>query len=390
MIKEKETTALFEKNFGGAKGSHLYFSHGRIELLGNHTDHNHGLCLVGGVDMGITCLARKNDDNIVEIVSEGYRLVKFGIDDLTPSKEEVGTSIAITKGILYRMKEKGFLIGGFVAAMTSDIFPGAGVSSSACYEALIAKIVSDLYNQDSLSPLEMAKIGKYAENVYFGKPSGLLDQIGASFGGVSFVDFADTENPIVEKTEFDLPLSIVLVNTGGSHADLTPLYASIPADMKKVASAIFGKEVLREVGEEEFNQKINAPTPFVSERAKMRAHHFFDENQRVKRAYEALLHHDVSTFLRCVNESQLSSYALLANTMPPGQYEGSPQQGIDAALPLLNGGAVRIHGGGFAGSILAFLPFDAKESFIAKMSSYYGKENVRPVVLLQGGPARLR
>ena len=380
--------ALFYETFGKAE-TRRFCSHGRLELLGNHTDHNHGLCLVGGVDMGIAATVAPVEDGTVKIHSEGFPLFAFSLDDLVRKEAEEGTSLALTKGILAKMKELGYKIGGFVAAMSNDIVPGAGVSSSACYESLIVKIVDALYNGDIVPPLAMAQIGQYAENVYFGKPSGLLDQIGTSFGGSCYLDFHDIDAPIVEPLNFDLPLEAVLIFTPSSHANLTPLYAEIPADMKKVAKVMFNEDYLGDVDPETFRQHIVCPIMSLTERQKLRAQHFFDENERVSMARKAIKERDASSFLEAVRLSGMSSSSFLANTMAPCCYEGSPQQALDYASQALGHGAVRIMGGGFAGSIIAFLPHDEAGAFKAHMAKAYGEKNVRPVVLLKGGPKEI-
>jgi galactokinase len=328
------TRELFTKTFGAVPSEKVY-SHGRLEIIGNHTDHNHGLCLVAGASMGIEAEVAANDFGIIKIISEGYPSFSFKIDELDKNPQEAGTSLAITRGIAFKLKEAGYKIGGFYAALTSDIFPGAGVSSSACYESLIVSIFSHLFNQDKVSPLEEAKIGQFAEREYFGKPCGLLDQVGTSFGGIDYLDFKSTENPIVENLKWDLPLEIVLVNTGGSHANLTPLYASIPSDMFLVAKRIFGKEYLREVDPADFERWITSPNESVPVLARLRAQHFFDENRRVLDARKAILEHDVDTFLNCIRFSSFSSKTMLQNTIANGDYEHSPQKALDLAERFL-------------------------------------------------------
>ncbi len=388
MILDSKSSDLFFHTYGDDP-ERVYFSHGRLELLGNHTDHNHGLCLVGGVDMGITASVKKSEGKTIMILSEGYPTFEVDLDHLEIDKKEYGTSKAIVKGVCFRLKELGYAIGGFQAACASDIFPGAGVSSSAAYESLIIEILNDLYNEGKITPLEMAKIGQYAENVYFGKPSGLLDQVGSSFGGVCYIDFKSTQSPIVESLPYDFPFRVVLVNSGGSHAKLTPLYASIPNDMYAVAANMFGKKVLREVPQEEFMRKIGTPCPGVSEIAKLRAQHFYDENARVLKARQAIINHDQNSFLLSVSESGDSSRDFLHNTMVPGQYEHSPQQAVDIARRYIGKGAVRIMGGGFAGSIIAFVYPTDFDAFMAEMIGHYGKKNVKEVKILSGGPRRI-
>ena len=388
MILASESQELFYKAFAEEE-EYVYFSHGRLEILGNHTDHNRGLTMCSGVSMGITASVSKDDEDTVTIYSKGYPKFSFDIDDLEVKEKDKGTSLALTRGVLAKMKEKGYKIGGFKMAAVNDIFEGAGVSSSACYESLIAKIEDDLYNDGKMDPLDMALIGQYAENVHFGKPCGLLDQIGTSFGGLNYVDFKD-DVPEVEHLSFPFHLHIVLVNPGQSHEKLTHLYASIPADMKGVAKTLFGKEVLREVSREEFFANIGRPTPSLSERAKLRATHFFEENNRVLAARQAIYSKDENAFLDAINMSGLSSQSMLGNTFVPGLYEKSPQQAIDALKPLLaKGGAIRIMGGGFAGSVIAFVPDNVFSTFMATAKSYFGDSSTVEVEILEGGPFRL-
>ena len=373
----------------GEEEDYVYFSHGRLEILGNHTDHNRGLVLCAGCDLGITAAVSEDEDDYVCVHSEGFKSFEFPLSDLSLRENELGTSMALVKGILQRMKDLGYKIGGFKMACVSDIFAGAGVSSSAAFESLIVKVIDDLYNGGVIAPLEMAKIGQYAENVYFGKPSGLLDQIGTSFGGLTYVDFKE-DDPEVEPLDFPFHgLSIFLVNPGSSHEHLTPLYASIPSDMKGIAKEIFGKSVLREISREEFFRYVNLPTPGLSERAKLRATHFFEENNRVLEARRAIKNRDEAIFLDAINNSQLSSQAMLGNTFVPGQYEKSPQQAIDALKPFLKKGAIRIMGGGFAGSVIAFVHDAEKGDFLAAATQYFGKENVVPVKILSKGPIKV-
>lgn len=386
MKNERISKDLFFDCFGDQETKTI-LSHGRLEILGNHTDHNHGLSLVGAASIGITATFAKREDNWIRLKSAGYPMIEIDLNDLELRKKELGTSSGLVRGICRRMKELGYSVGtGFSAAADSDIFPGAGVSSSACFESLIVGIISYLYNDNKVSSLEMAKIGQYAENVYFGKPCGILDQIGTSFGGLCYVDFKDPNNPIVEPLHFPFNLDVVLINTGGSHANLTNYYASIPADMKEVAKGVFGCEYLREVDPKDFMSKMSRPTIGVSERAKLRAQHFFDENLRVLSARKAICLDDPLTFLDCVAKSQLSSKVFLANTMVPGQYQGSPQECVDLASQHVEGGAVRIMGGGFAGSCIAFIPKNATERFIEAMSKIYGSSNVLRMEMPEGGP----
>ena len=388
MRKIGETDAIFYKEYGDLKRRH-YFAHGRIEILGNHTDHNHGLALVGGSSLGITCACCPNDLGLVRLASFGFRPFEIHLDTLEAKEEEKGSPLSLTKGVLFALKKLGYKIGGFFATCYSDIPSGSGVSSSACFESLIAEIVNDLYNGGNIPQKEMAFACQYAEVVYFGKPCGLLDQIGSVYGGVNYVDFKNVDDPIVEPLPFPFPLKPVLILTPSSHAGLTPLYASISEDMKSVAKNVFGKECLREVDPQEFQQRLAAPTVGVSERAKLRATHFFDENRRVLDARRALLEQDEATFLRSVELSGESSRALLANTMVPGKYKDSPQEAVDIARRFLPDGKCRIMGGGFAGSILAFPLPKEMDGFLSSMRTIYGENNVIEDCFLEGGAKRI-
>lgn len=388
MKKIQEAESLFYREFGRLSRE-VYFSHGRLEIIGNHTDHNHGLCLVAGSSLGITACVAGNDIGVAKVASEGFPSYEVHLDDLSKKSSEEGTSLSLTKGVLFALKRMGYKIGGFFAAMSSDIPSGSGVSSSACFEAMIAEIISSLYNDGKIPPSEMAFACQYAEVTYFGKPCGLLDQIGACYGGVDYLDFKDPTEPIVEPLKFDLPLSLVLVNPGSSHDGLTSYYASIPADMKEVAGKLFGKKVLRDVDPEEFHQKIGQPSVGVSERAKLRALHFFDENRRVLDAREALLRSDMASFLNAIRLSGESSRTLLQNTMVPGQYRESPQEAIDVAKKYIGDGAVRVMGGGFAGSILCFVLKSQTPSFLAGMRSVYGEKAVIEESITFGGPRKI-
>ncbi len=385
MILKNDARREYERYYGKDDLTY-FFSHGRLELLGNHTDHNRGLCLVGGVDMGITAAVCKKEIDEIGIASKGFPPFQFSFDDLSIHEDEKGTSLALTRGVIAAMRRLGYKTGGFFAGMANDIFSGAGVSSSAAYEALIVEIESVLYNDGKVSPRDMAFISQYAEVTYFGKPCGMLDQVGASYGGVDYLDFAKPSDPIVAPLPWKFNLNVVLVNSGSSHAELTDLYASIPSDMKTVAKDLFGVEDLRCISKEEFSKGIVVPSVTVSERAKLRARHFFDENERVVEAKKAVEENNVSAFLDMVNASGESMRILLSNTMVPGMYEHSPQQAVDIAKRYIGHGAVRVMGGGFAGSIICFVLPSEYEDFMAGMISHYGKDSVVPVHMDEGGP----
>lgn len=370
---KQEYINTFKEGFCG-----VYSSPGRIEILGNHTDHNKGIVLVGAINQDIICACGKNDSNKVVIASRGFETISIDADDIALRDNEKGKSVSLVRGVIKGLKDKGYNVGGINAVMESNIFKGAGVSSSAAYEVLLCKIFSDLYLDGKVSPLEMAKISQFAESQYFGKPCGLLDQSGIAFGGVNKIDFADTENPFVQKTDFNIGgYGIVIVNCGGDHSGLTPLYAAVKDDMQTV-SKFFGKNYLREVPCQSFYDSIAEMLKSgISGRAMLRAIHFFEENKRVELAAKSLETNDIDTFLSCIDSSGESSYKLLQNCYA----EGDPSQGIPLALCLSkrfikNKGAVRVHGGGFAGTILAFLPCGDIEEYARYMKGVFGENSV--------------
>lgn len=387
MILFEKAKKLFHDTFGEDAYDGI-FSHGRIEIIGNHTDHNNGLAMVAGCDMGITCAYAEASD--VMMVSEGFRPFRFQADQLNYYKEQEGSSLAIVKGVMFKMKELGYNVGGFHAALSSDIIPGSGVSSSAAFEALIVKIQLELYNGDKeMDPLTMAQVSHFAESKYFGKPCGLLDQIGACYGGVQHIDFEYFSKPVVKEVPFDLRVDFVLVNTPSNHAKLTSFYAAIPQDMEEIAEKLFNKRCLRECDRDEFMQMISRPMAGVSEVAKMRAQHYFDENIRVEEACKAIKEKNIPYFMQLIRESGYSSRNLLQNTMVPGMYQNSPQEALDRAALYIKEGAFRIHGGGFAGGILCVTLKEDTEKFIEEMAKYYGKDKVRKLEIVNGGPARI-
>jgi galactokinase len=373
--------ALFKKTYGDEETKRLV-SNGRLEIIGNHTDHQRGHCLVAGASLGIHGCLAKSDDRNISITSEGYDTYSFSIDEVKPLEEEHFTSIALAKGVVSALAKMGYHIGGFKAALTSDIFSGAGVSSSAAYELFIAEALNFLYNDEKISRLDLAKASQYAENVYFGKASGLLDQTGSSFGGLVFVDFKDPNEPVIECLSWpqEWKLHIVLVNPGASHAGLSDLYSEMPNDMKLVAKTMFDKDVLSEVDEKTFYENIyENKWSALSNRAKKRAIHYEEENNRVLRAKEAIVSKNLDYFLELERESQISQNFLLGNTMIPSHYEGSPLQAVDRAREFLHEGASRVMGGGLVGSTINFVKEDELDSFIKGMSQYYPDNQVKEV-----------
>ena len=350
---------------------------GRTEIGGNHTDHQHGCVIAAAVDMTTTAEVRLNGTNIIRIDSEGYKPVEIGLNDLSVKESEKNTTAALIRGVAAAFAQRGYKLAGFDAKVKSTVLPGSGLSSSAAFEVLIGRILNGLFANNAVSAIEIAQIGQYAENVYYGKPSGLMDQMASSVGGLVFIDFNDPKMPVVEKVDYDFAHSgytLCTIDSGADHADLTDEYAAMPIEMKKVA-AFFGKEVLREVDEQEFYAKIAEIRKATGDRAVLRGIHFFNENRRVQMQVRALHNDNFDAFLNYVNESGRASWMLLQNVIPCG-YAEHQDMAITLALctKLLQGrGAVRIHGGGFAGTALAFVPNDSFEQFKAGVEAVLGE-----------------
>lgn len=380
MSKKEEAIQIFRDTFK-SEPDYLLDTGGRFEIIGNHTDHNHGLCLVA--NCSLRCYsALKKDDKIVEVKSKGYPIFSFSIDDLSHKVEEEGRPIALAKGILYRLKELGYKIGGFYMALDSEIPDGSGVSSSAAIESLFAYTISHLYNDGKIEPVVIAKTGQYAENNFFNKPCGLLDQVGTSFDSSNFIDFGNISNPTIKTLPFTLPLTLFLIKSEGNHSSLTGLYAAIPSSMKEVANKLGHVEFLRDVElSQDLFSKIDALD--VSDEVKRKAKHFFIENNNVLEAKEAIETENLENFLDAIRKSQESSKNNLENTYVKGEYEGSPQSIIDYLTPFIGEhGAIRIHGGGFKGTVLAFIKNDFVDEFEnilkVKYPSKYFKVNISP------------
>ena len=353
-------------------------SGGRLEILGNHTDHNHGLCIVANCSLRMKTLVRAREDGMVRVKSKGYKLFEFPIDDLHAKESEYKTSLAMAKGVLFKLRELGYKIGGFEAYIDSEIPGGAGVSSSAAFESLIGFITSYLYNDRKIDDLVIAKVGQFSENNYFHKPCGLLDQIGTSFRSCNSIDFKDIENPTIKTIDFNLPLSLYLINSEGNHSNLVDLYAGIPNGMYAVARE-YGHEFLRDLTEEQVNDfktRYESGELSTGEKEPMyrKAKHFFNENETVKQGTKALETNDVDLFLDAVRKSQDSSFRNIENTYVKGEYEGSPQYIIDVLSEKINEyGAIRIHGGGFKGSVLAFIKNGHEEEFEDILNKHFSK-----------------
>ena len=370
----------------------LFSGPGRTEIGGNHTDHQHGRVLCGSVDLDMLACAAPNGLDVVRIQSEGYPALEISLSDLAPKQEEKNTSAALVRGVAAKIREMGYPLSGFDACATSTVLSGSGLSSSAAYETLVGNIFNHFCCGDQLDPVAIAKIGQYAENVYFGKPCGLMDQMGSSVGGAVFIDFNDPTAPVVEKVDFDFAKSgyaLCIVDTGSSHGDLTDDYADITREMGAVA-AHFGKTVLRDVPLEDFRAAIPALRQACGDRAVLRAMHFYDDDRTANLEAAALKNGDFGFFLILVNQSGLSSALHLQNTW---SVHDTRQQAIPLALAeaerLLDGGACRVHGGGFAGTIQAFVPLDMLDGFRAEMDRVLGDGACHVLTIRPVGGVRL-
>ena len=382
---DKQIKSKFKKEYG-YEPQYCFSCGGRFEVLGNHTDHNHGLCLAATCDLEITAAVVKRNDLRINLISENYKGFSINLGSLTIEEVEKGSSASLVRGIASYLKERGYKIGGFDFYSSSTIFEGAGVSSSAAFELIIAEIFNYLFNEDKIEKMVLCKAGQYAENIYFGKKSGLLDQIGVGYGGLVYIDFENIEKPLVKTTQFPFKdLEFVIVNTGGSHAHLSHLYSQIPLDMKRV-SEVLGVEFLRESNLEKLEQNRDK----LSEIEYKRALHFYGENERVKQAMDAIKYQDKKGFLDAINGSRKSSTELLKNMMVEDQYEGSPLEACDIAIHILKDkGAIKINGGGFQGSCIACVDKSILKEFIEKMAHKYGKQNVSVVSIRKTGPTIL-
>jgi len=358
---------------------------GRTEIGGNHTDHQHGRVIAAAVDMETMAEVTLNGTNVIRVDSEGYKPVEIDLSDLKIREEEKNTTAALIRGVAAAFAQRGYKLAGFDAKVKSTVLPGSGLSSSAAFEVLIGRILNGLFADNAVSAIEIAQIGQYAENVYYGKPSGLMDQMASSVGGLVFIDFNDPKTPIVEKVDYDFAHSgytLCTIDSGADHADLTDEYVAIPAEMKQVAK-FFGKKVLREVDEKEFYEKIAEVRKETGDRAVLRAIHFFNENRRVQMQVRALKNDNFDAFLHYVNESGMASWTLLQNVTPAGYIEKQDMAFTIALCQQLLGGegAVRIHGGGFAGTALAFVPNDKFESFKAGTETALGEGHCHKLII---------
>ncbi|MEF9852587.1 MAG: galactokinase family protein [Hydrogenoanaerobacterium sp.] len=378
----------FVKLYGNAREVELFSAPGRTEVGGNHTDHQHGRVLAGSVNLDVIAVCSKNDEGVIRIKSEGYRMDEINLDDLSVQQKEINKAASLIRGTAARFLQKGYKLGGFDAYTTSDVLRGSGLSSSAAFEVLVGTMLNHSYNDGKISAVEIAQIGQYAENFYFGKPSGLMDQTASSVGGFVAIDFKDPENPIVEKVDYDFAKSgytLCIVDTGGNHADLTCEYAAIPEEMKNVA-AFFGKSVLRDVDTQAFYDKLPELRHETGDRAVLRAIHFFAENEKAKKEADALKAGDFNKFKKIVIASGESSFNCLQNVFTTQNVD---EQGLSLALALTKKmlsarGAWRVHGGGFAGTIQAFVPNDMLADYKYYIEKVFGYGNchvlsIRPV-----------
>ena len=367
---------------------------GRTEIGGNHTDHQRGCVLAAAVNLETVAEVLVMDDPTIIIHSEGYPSVEINLNDLEIHSAEMNSTKALVRGVAAAFAQRGAELKGFLAKVKSTVLPGSGLSSSAAFEVLMGTIMNELFFEKKLTPVEIAQIGQWAENVYFGKPCGLMDQTASSVGGMVFIDFKDPKNPIVEKLDFDFESAghaLCIIDCGADHANLTGEYAAIPNELKELC-ALFGKKVLRDIPESEFFAKLPAIRHKVSDRAILRAIHFYQENRRVQKQAKALKENDFATFLELVKESGRSSWMYLQNITPAGYVE---HQDMALALAmcdtLLAGrGAFRVHGGGFAGTVQAFVPIDMLDAFKNGIENIFGKDSCQVLSVRSDGGIRVR
>ena len=366
-----------EKTFGSHAEAGLYSAPGRTEIGGKHTDHQHGRVLAGSVNIDMIAAAAPNDKNQLRVQSEGYDLCVIDLNDLEARKEEENTTAALLRGECAAFTQRGAKLAGLDVYISSNVPKGSGVSSSAAFEVLIGVILNDCFMTEKVSPIAIAQIGQWAENVYFGKPCGLMDQMASSVGNIITIDFASPAKPVVEPVAVDFSkagLALCILDSGADHADLTDEYAAIPAECRAVA-AVCGGEVLRDVPFETFLAKLPECRRQCGDRAVLRAFHVYADNDRVAKQVAALHDGDFGTFLSLVNESGCSSWEYLQNVIPAG-YKEHQEVGVTiaAAKHLLGDkGAVRVHGGGFAGTVQAFVPVEMLDEFKAGMEAILGE-----------------
>ncbi len=368
----------------------IFSAPGRTEISGNHTDHNNGVVVAASVNLDIIAVVKATDDNIVTLKSKGFDKVDtVDLTQLQPAEDEEGHSASLIRGISRCIKDKGGAIGGFTAYTTNDVLRGSGLSSSAAFEVCIGQIINSLYNDDKFTAVEIAQIGQYAENVYFGKPSGLLDQTACAVGGVIKIDFVDKEKPQVERVDFDIDahgLELCITDTGGDHADLTHLYASIPVEMRSVAD-FMGETVLRDVERADIIKKLPDIRQKLGDRAVLRALHFYDECERADATAAAIRDKDMDKFFSLITASGHSSFEQVQNAYNPADEK---EQNIPISLAVSanligSDGACRLQGGGFAGTIQAFVPKQKADAYAALLDSIFGEGSCHRLLIRSVG-----
>ena len=382
----------FSRAFG-CEPERFFSAPGRTELGGNHTDHQQGMVLAAAVDLDICAAVRENGTDEIRVLSQGYPLCTVSLRALTPQSAEVNTTAALIRGVAARFTELGCTVRGFDAYMESTVLPGSGLSSSAAFEVLVGTVINSLFFEGKVSPAEIAIIGQYAENVFFGKPSGLMDQMASSVGGMVFIDFADPKNPTIQQVDFDFAAcghALCIIDTRSGHEDLTEEYAAIPGELKKICDH-FGKEVLRQVDEDAFYREIPTLRKTCGDRAVLRAIHFFRENARVPLEVDALNRGDFPGYLQLMKESGQSSWMYLQNVIPAGSKE---EQAVALTLALCDRylagqGGFRVHGGGFAGTVQAFVPYPILAQFQKGIEAALGQGACHILSIRQAGGVEL-
>lgn len=371
----KDAINAFEKSFGVSDIS-IYSAPGRTEVGGNHTDHQHGQVLAASINKDTICVTQKTDDDKIVIAHDSGLIVEVDLSDIAYKKEEECSTISLVKGVVAGFVNRGYKVGGFKGYITSDVLVGAGISSSAAYENTIGTVLSNIYNDNKVSAVEIAIISQYAENTYFGKPCGLMDQMASSVGSLVYIDFYDPKNPVIEKVEFDMAkkgYSLCITDTKGSHSDLTEDYALVPQEMKNVAK-LLGHDVLVDVSYEDLVANMAAIREVLGDRALLRALHFINENKRVPQEVEALKNDDLDTFLKLITASGNSSYKYLQNVYTNHDIK---HQNVSIALCVSEmvlgaNGVSRVHGGGFAGTIQAFVKNEFVDEYKNALDNVFG------------------
>lgn len=380
-----ETLNDFGELFGYDREVNIMSAPGRTEVCGNHTDHNNGKVLAASINLDAIAVVSKNDDNIIRVKSKGHKMNVVDLNDLVPNEANFGSSTTLVQGVAATIKNLGYTVAGFDACTASDVMGGSGLSSSAAFEVLLGSALSYMFNDGKISPVEIAKVAQYSENVFFGKPCGLLDQMASSVGTFVTIDFKSVKDPVIKKIDFDFSKSghsLCIVDTHGNHSDLTDDYAAVRTEMESVAQAL-GKNVLREVSYEEFFAALPELTGRVNDRAILRAIHFFNENKRVEKAVECLENNDFEGFKQVIIDSGRSSFMLNQNVYTP---KNPTEQKLSLALAiskeLLDGkGAWRVHGGGFAGTIQAFVPNDMLDTYKKTIEGVFGEGSCHVLII---------